>query len=189
MNSKIFANSLIIACVAVLAWWFLRPAAPTPGSASAAQAHASAPPPADTAAVAEAPPEPQQVSPAPADSSADTAAAASQAQAELSSVLQSAAKLIAAGDYLTLLQGRIPAATWDQMSDDQKAALTQQLQARAQDPQVQQNYQLMITAMQGTTPTLDETGTVATYTLPPGNPRTTVVMTKINGRWVDLLSR
>ena len=186
MKSNVLANSLIAACVLLLAWWFLRPAAPAPAPATATVAndHPAQSPPTDTSPPPDLPPEPPPIA-------ADALAAAATtlaAQAELGSMMQAAGKLIEAGDYYTLLRARVPAATWDQMSDDEKAALTQQLQTRAQDPQVQQTYNAMIGAMQATTPTIDATGTVATYTLPPGSYRTTVVMTKLNGRWVDLLS-
>jgi len=101
--------------------------------------------------------------------------------AELQTAIPYAIQQFQAGNYIAL----IPPDQVAQMSDQDKAGVV----AMFQNPQVMQRFSGLAAALQsvqGTPPTYDATGNVATYTLPPGSPAPTVVFRKVNGQWFGM---
>jgi len=173
LGPKQFPVLFLIALVVVGGWWWFRGAPPvqTPKPAANASGAAAANP--AEAPVAEAP-VPVAPPPKPAPAPIPTADPLADLQTAVPYTLQQ----LQAGNYIALL----PPEQVAQMTDDQKAGMV----AMFQDPQAMQRINAAAAALQsviGTPPTLDATGNVATYTLPPGSPVPTVSFRKVNGQW------
>ena len=186
MNSKYFANAVIVACLAgVMAWWWGGRSTPMMGAAShahpGADEDAGGPPAVPTTGAADVIPAPEAGRAEPVPAATDPAPAlVSDPQADLSTAIPDLIRLAQAGNFAAVYQIYVPPDVLAKMSPDELAQRIQRMQSAAQSPAGQAQMQAMLT----TPPTYDEAGTHATIALPPGSPSgDAMTFVKVNGHW------
>ena len=198
MNSRRALDLALFACLAGMAAWFFWPTAPAPEKISltpAAPARVTELEPLTLPAIELEPPAPMlRPAPTPVVAAVEpvtAAPAAFDSQAELGTTVTDMIRLLQNQDFMTLFETYAPPDEVAQMPPEAKA----QMAAIMQGPQIQQQMQLMIAALQsiqGTTPVYNAAGDTATYTPTvdltgnmsnkSGTPRP-MTFVKVNDRW------
>ncbi len=178
MSFKRLPDLIIVACLAALIVWWRWPATPATPSVAPAVIVSHLPAPVVTTDVPP-PGAPADAPPAPPVVTVVIPSAPVDPQAELGTAISDLIRLAQAGDAATMFQNYIQPSAQAGMSEQVKTNMIYMMQNEAASPQGLLEMQYI----QSSTPTMDPSGNRATYTFPPGNPRGSLSLVKVNGRW------